>query len=134
MIAAFPPGTRVTLDVRRGAGSVTLPATLGELEDEHPRGKQAKDERPASGPLGIEVGEARTGGALVERVSPNGPAAGQLAPGDIILEVDRQPVKSAADAREKLRRSTEGKPTLLRVEREGSSRWVAIDRAGGGSP
>jgi serine protease Do len=127
MVAAHPPGASVTIGVRRGTGALTLPVTLAELREET-SAPQRHEDQPSSGRLGVELGDAKNGGALVQRVSPSGPAAGLLAAGDVILEVDRKPVKSAADAATKLRQAGADKPVLLRVEREGSTRWVAIER------
>jgi serine protease Do len=127
MIAAHAPGSRVTLDVRRGTSTLSVPVTLGELRDEKPEASRQQEERQAAGPLGIELGDAKGAGALVQRVSPRGRAAGSLAPGDIIIEVDRQPVKSAAEAKAKIQAAGTGKPILLRVEREDATRWVAIE-------
>ncbi len=129
MIARHAPGTVVTLGVMRESATLSLPVTLGELEDERPT-QTRREERPAAGKFGIELGDASRGGAIVESVSPNGPAAGSLAPGDVIVEVDHEPVQAAADAASKLDRAYAGKPTLLRVQREGSTRWIAIERGG----
>lgn len=130
MIGAHAPGSKVALEAKRGSGNVNVSVTLGELQDE----KEAKpvQQAPASsGSLGLRLGNANGAGALVEDVSEAGPAAGVLVPGDVITEVDHQPVKTAADAKAKLQRATNDKPLLLRVEHEGLARWVAIDRKAG---
>ncbi|MBX3188549.1 MAG: Do family serine endopeptidase [Labilithrix sp.] len=127
LIASHAPGSKVMLEVRRGTSTVNVLVTLAELGDEKPSAPR-REAKPKPGQLGIELGDAKGNGAVVGRVSEGGPAAGLLLPGDVIVEVDRQPVRSAADAVNKIERASVDKPLLLRVEREGSKRWVAIER------
>jgi serine protease Do len=128
-VARQAPGTKVDVVVRRGGKSVSLPVTLGTLEDEKEAKRAPSSEAaPESGGLGIVVEDAEGGGALVRRVAPDGAAAGSIEPGDVIVEVNRQPVRSAAELKTKAREATSDKPLLLRVKRDGSTRYVAIDR------
>ena len=110
----------------------TLPVMLGKLEDEKdPNARQAPSSEAtpqSSSGLGLGVADAEGGGALVRRVAPDGAAAGALEPGDVIVEVNRQPVKTANDLKNKAMQAGADKPLLLRVTREGSTRYVAIDR------
>jgi hypothetical protein len=48
-----------------------------------------------------------------------------LAPGDIIVEADRQPLRSTADLEAALR-SAQARPVLLLVNREGQTVFVAV--------
>jgi serine protease Do len=127
-IARHAPGSKVDLVVRRGKETKTLAVTLAELSDD----KTAKDSSPrtapSSGALGLHVDDAEGGGARVMHVSPDGPAAGSLVPGDVIVEVDRKPIRSAEDLRTKVRQAPADKPLLLRVKRGGSARYVVIER------
>ena len=67
-----------------------------------------------------------TRGILVQDVDPDGRAADAgIQAGDVIEEVNRQPVQSVEDLRAALRRSTD-RPVLLLVNREGSSRFVTV--------
>jgi serine protease Do len=66
-------------------------------------------------------------GALVVEVAPDSAAAeAGLQRGDIIQEINRKPVRDAEGLVE-LTRKAEDKATLLRVWREGSSRFVVVD-------
>ncbi|MDB5215350.1 MAG: HtrA protease/chaperone protein [Myxococcaceae bacterium] len=132
-VARQAPGAKVDLVVRRGTKAVTLPVTLGKLEDEKDS-KQApgapNDATPqSSSGLGLQVGDAEGGGALVRRIAPDGAAAGSLEPGDVIVEANHQPVKNANDLKNKAMQAGTDKPLLLRVTREGSTRYVAIERS-----
>jgi serine protease Do len=129
-VARQAPGSKVDLVVRRADKTVTLPVTLGKLEDEKPEARAPSSEATpeSSAGLGLAVGDAQGGGALVRRVAPDGLAAGALEPGDVIVEVDKQPVRSAADLIAKTRAAAANKTLLLRVKREGVTRYVAIER------
>ena len=65
---------------------------------------------------------------IVTEVRPDSPAAqAGLAPGDVIREVNRMPVQDLGDVERGLRRSgSDPKQVLLRVEREGSQRYVVL--------
>ena len=133
-IARQAPGSKVDVVVRRNgkAETVTLPVTLGKLEDEkdpNARQQPSSEATPqSSSGLGLGVADAESGGALVRRVAPDGAAAGSLEPGDVIVEVNHQPVKTASDLKNKAMQAGADKPLLLRVTREGNTRYVAIDR------
>ncbi len=71
-------------------------------------------------------------GAVVTDVDGNSAAreAG-LKPGDVILEINRQPVKGAEDA-VKLTESPKDKSTLLRIWSNGGSRYLVVDESNAG--
>lgn len=130
LIARHRPGAKVTLDVfSKGKGQRTVTVTLGEVKEE---AAQARQTVPSSGDEKHELGivlsdDPRAGGAVVRDVQANGLAAGLLEPGDVIIEVDGAQVKTAREAADRMRRQT-GRPALLRVRRNGRSRFVAIQR------
>ena len=65
-------------------------------------------------------------GVVVQSVDPNGPAAqAGIQAGDIIQEVNRQPVQSAADVRSALAKSS-GRPPLLLINRGGETVFVPV--------
>ncbi|MBX3261902.1 MAG: Do family serine endopeptidase [Labilithrix sp.] len=129
-IARHAPGSTVELTVRRGSETKIVHATLAALDE--PSATASSGARPgASEPngLGLTVGDADGGGAVVRQVSPDGPSAGVLRPGDVIVEADRRPVASANDLRARVRASSAKKPLVLRVQRGDATLYVAIDRA-----
>jgi serine protease Do len=130
-VARHAPGSRVNLKILRGGHEQTLGVTLAALNDEKQKGESSDEmgssQGPASHKLGIEVGEAPGGGALVQRVLPGSPADGQLAPGDVILEVNHTPITRGAELLPRITASRKGEPLLLRVRREDRVRYVAIE-------
>ena len=68
-------------------------------------------------------------GLLVEDVNPNGRAADAgIRAGDIIQEVNRQPVKSVDELKAALEKGRD-KPTLLLIQRQGSDIFVTVKPA-----
>lgn len=138
-VALTAPGTRVRLTVLRGGREHALEVTVGELPERRPVAARAARETPD--PLGLAVADvtpeaaARLGlppgtrGALLTEVLPGGLAAeAGLRPGDVILEVNRRPVRSAREFVEAVRQSPRADLVLL-VNRGGSTAFVLIERA-----
>jgi serine protease Do len=132
MVAMHAPGTQVKLGYLRDHQQHDAKVALAALEGEkdHAQAPQAPGEnnRPSSSALGIAVGDDG-GRVTVERVSPEGPADGKLRPGDVVEEINHQPVTSASDLSAKLRAAPGDKPVLLRVKHGDQSRFVAIERS-----
>lgn len=144
IVASHAPGTNVTLKVMHDKQVHPVTVTLDTLKDEAPTDADDDDDgsvgqgvapggdrgaatRRAPAALGLQVEDAPNGvGALVRRVSPNGPADGELAPGDVVTEVNHQRVGSAADV-ERLVKSS-GPTLMLKVERNGQARFVGIEK------
>jgi PDZ domain-containing protein len=59
---------------------------------------------------------------VVLEVDPTGPSAGRLAPGDVVLSVDGQPLTSGAALAELVRSSPAGEPLVLRIVHAGIER------------
>jgi len=66
-------------------------------------------------------------GALVQQVASTGPASSHLQPGDVILAVNGQPVRSIAELRSRLYVLSAGTPVRLSVERAGAHVTVVLD-------
>jgi serine protease Do len=131
MIARHTPGSHVKLSVLHERQRRDVDVTLMALKDEN-ESESASPAAPGSnGPeqssvLGIGVGTDE-GHVVVERVLPDGPADGKLRPGDVIEEINRQPVHAAGELASKVHASPADKPVLLRVRRGDQSRYVAIE-------
>ncbi len=134
MLATTPPGTEVKIRVVRPEGPEDLVATIGSPDDMD-RIDAAARGTPWEA-LGFEVreidpAEAQAAGApeariVVVRVRAGGIAAeGGLLADDLILEVQRRPVRTLDELREALESS--GRETiLLRVSTGGRRRFVVL--------
>ncbi len=136
MVSQTAPGSKVTLKILRDGKAKTLTATLGEIPKEVlERSGQAppaeRDPSKADALDGVEVtdldAQARrevdtpdnVRGALVTKVEEDSNAAeAGLRAGDVIVEINRQPVRSADDA-VALSEKGQGDRILLRVWRGG---------------
>src|SRR5580658_1040541 len=131
MIARHAPGSHVKLAVFHEHQRRDIDLALMALKDEgEATGESAPG--PSSGfsqrsTLGIGVDE-QDGHVVVESVQPEGPAAGKLRPGDVIDEVNAQPVHHASELAAKVHAAPADKPVLMRVRRGDQSRYVAVER------
>ena len=132
MIAAHKPGTQVKLTIQRDKQTRNVEVALAGMSDnDHgsPQGQEGPQGTQPSSALGIRVAE-EDGQIVVERVDPNGPSEGKLRQGDIVQEINHQPVTGSNDLAAKVRATPADKPVLLRVKRGDQSRYVAIERGG----
>ena len=120
----------------RSGQTLTLPARIAKLAEPEERRAAAAGGKPALGvavqtvtsQLAQELGLPVTAGVLVRDVEDGGPAASAgLRPGDVIAEIDRQPVKSVDDLERALARRKPGAPVLLFVHRNGADLYIAVE-------
>jgi serine protease Do len=132
------PGTTIHLNVMRDGKNETLPVTLETMgsRDNTRESSSAENGKPRWGVgLGDLTPEVRqqiqagndVHGAVVERVVPGSSAdnAG-LQRGDIITEVNRQPVHSAADVQKALSSVPKGQDALVLVWTNGGSTFRVL--------
>jgi len=139
-IANFGPGAEVTLTIIRDNREQKIRATLGEFTPETAQAEQqGNQEGPAStAKLGLGVEPITpeiaaqlnlrpgTQGVVVVNVDPAGPAAeAGIARGDVIEEVNRQPIRSADDLRAAIARSG-NRPALFLLNRRGETIYLTI--------
>jgi Do/DeqQ family serine protease len=128
-VANATPGSEATVVVVRDGSERTLKVKLDEAEASKGARADATADSDDKAALGIAVTPltpelaARTGlpkdtqGVVIQQVNPDGRAAGAgIQPGDVILEVNRQPVQNVDELRAAVRRSPD-RPTLLLVHR-----------------
>jgi serine protease Do len=135
-ISMMHPDTKVDLKVLHNGAERDMTATLAELP-----GEQASVEHQNGGTrsslsgVSVEDLDAQTArqlglppsatGVVVTRISPSSPAADSgLQRGDVIQEVNRQPVRNTADFERAMRNSKN--EILLLVNREGHTMYVAV--------
>jgi len=134
-ISMMKPDADVKLKILRDGKDTDLTVKLGELPTSEAK---AKDEEGASpGALegvsleNLDADTARqlgispsTKGVVVTDISPSSPEADSgLRRGDVIQEVNHQPVRTVAELNEAVRKS--GKNPLLLVNRQGSTLFIA---------
>jgi Do/DeqQ family serine protease len=140
-VASNAPGSQVTLTVFRDGREQKIQATLGEFSDESAREEQQSGEgrggqgegklglnvEPLTPDIASELGlKSGTQGVVVDSVDPTGPAAvAGIQRGDVIQEVNHQPVRSADDLRNALAKSGSG-PALFLINRRGDTVFLAI--------
>jgi len=137
IVAATPIGKTVTMKVLRDGKPVTLSPRISRLDDKEAvaeaepdgaqRGKLGLAVEPLTPDNAHELGTTETRGLLVREVQDGSPAdeAG-VRPGDVITEVNRQPVRTVEDLRRAVDKRTAGKPTLLLVHREGAAIYLTL--------
>ncbi len=145
-VAQAAPGTTVPVKIIRDGNSKTLNVTVKELPGSELASKKNSNnpDSPSDALNGVGVGDidatirqqlklpADLKGAVITQVEPSSAAfeAG-LREGDVILEINRKPVKSAQDAVQLTEKARE-KQTLVRIWSRGGSRYVVVeeDKAG----
>jgi serine protease Do len=133
IVARTPVDRRVRMKVLRDKKELQLTVGVGELKDE-----EVVASAPEKGELGMTVqkltpqiaeslGLERAEGVVVSAVDP-GSAADEagIRRGDVILEVDRKPIRSIDEYKKSLAGIRKGKGVLLLVRRGESTLFLAL--------
>jgi serine protease Do len=134
MVVATKPGSTVPIKILRDRKERTFTITVDEVNAEAESSRQSRDSEPnETAGFGIALDNLtpemsrRLGvprdvdGAIVIDIDPAGPAAQARQPlevGDVILEVNRQPVRSAAEAKRALDAVGRGRSAMLLIWRQ----------------
>lgn len=145
-VAGTLPGTEIKLTVIRDAKEMEMTATLDEFEiadtqKNGPAQNNGEGENGAqnqSGKLGLSLEpvtaeaakklglEAGTEGLLVTDVDQSGPSADAgISRGDVILEINRKPVKTVAEVKEQVD-AVSGRPVLLLIATRGRTIYLTV--------
>jgi serine protease Do len=137
-VADTPPGTAAPVVVTRDGSERTFTVKLDERSAEQSARHESSDAAGDKAALGVTVAPltpelaARAGlprdahGLVVRNVDPEGRAADAgIQPGDIIQEVNRQPVQSVDDLRTAVRKSSD-RPALVLVQRGEQSLYLTV--------
>ena len=148
MVVATQPGTTVPVKVLRNKQERTLNVTVDELDLEAEQGARAgrnnnNNNQPPEeqgGGFGVTLSNltpaiarrlqmpSGQSGALVTDVDPDGPAAGILRGGDVILSVNRRTVSSAADAGRELKNVASGRIAQILIWRGDGEVFVTVKK------
>ena len=114
-IAASKPGAEIALDVIRDKKPVKVKVKLGEMPGKYAGAEEPKSEEKATekSALGITVraltaeraealGISRASGLVVVGVDADGPAAGKLRMGDVVIQINRTKVMTMDDLKRAL--------------------------------
>ncbi len=137
LVAATPIGTEVELKVLRTGGEKILHARVAEQPSE----KQARAERRHAQPAwGLVLTDLTPDlirrfrippvirGAMIRAIEPGSPSSDAgLQPGDVIRQVDRQPVTSARSCQQALDRA--GDRVLLLIQRGPETGFYVLTRS-----
>jgi serine protease Do len=144
-VAEAGPGSSADVVILRDGSEKHLTVKLDEataskaarMRDSEP---EASDDKTALGiavaPLTPELAERahaskNAHGLLVEDVNQDGRAAAAgVQPGDIIQEVNRQPVKSVDELKAALKKASD-RPTLLLIQRQGNDLFLTVRPSNG---
>ncbi len=139
-IAQMTPGTELKLAILRNGKQQEITVKLAEMPEtqsgQMPGGQQ---QAPNGGPkIGIGIQDLtpdiaqqigvppNTKGVVVTEVQPGSPAADAgLQPGDVIQELNRQPLSSASQF-EGLVRKAGNQPLVLLVNRKGTTNFIVV--------
>jgi serine protease Do len=134
IVAATAPGSRVKVIVMRDGKEKAIDVTIGELTDQQPGGGPFKPEEIDNVLKGVSVqdltdelrkrlGVSRRVHGVVVTGDENGVG---LRPGDVILELNRQPVESVQEYRQTVSKIKPGEDVLLLIYRDGGAFYVSI--------
>ncbi|MFW6020699.1 MAG: DegQ family serine endoprotease [Guyparkeria sp.] len=130
LVGAAPVGEPAEVTVIRDGEERKFEVVLAELDATAAAGGSAlsgyglsvepleKDDR---GSLGVRYG------IEIESVAGDSPFAGALEPGDVLLEVNRRPMRSEQDLAEALSTAPENRPVAIRLLRRGQPLFLAVD-------
>lgn len=143
-VASTLPGTDIRLTVVRDGNEQEFTAKLDEFDTETAKKENQEDnDNPAnpskpSGKLGLDLQPVTpemakrlqlpegSSGLVVIEADPNGAAAAEgIARGDVILEVNRQPVDTLEDMKTAIDKSGDN-PILLRIARRGQISFLTV--------
>jgi serine protease Do len=136
-VAAVSPGSSATVTIVRDGSQRDITVKLDEASGSKNAQRSSEPATEDKAALGVSVAPLTpetasrlgiprdTRGLVVEDVNPDGRAADAgIQPGDVIQEVDRQPVGTVDELRSAVRGSN--KPLLMLIAREGRNVFVTV--------
>jgi serine protease Do len=127
-VAKNPPGSNVKITLLRNKQKQEVTAKLDALIDEDaPPPRAPKSPAPKtqpSGKLGISISDAPGGGVRIDDIA--GSRSRELAPGDVIVEMNGTPVKDAQDLKNAVAKVKPGSTALVKIRRGKLTRFAAV--------
>jgi serine protease Do len=126
-IAVVPPGRDARLTVWRDRQERSLSVMLREAPGERQASRLGFEVRPVTADVAGALGLRSRDGVLVTRVEEDSQAAeAGLRDGDVVVEVNREPIKTVADFERATRAIKTGERLTVRVERGRSAFYLAF--------
>jgi serine protease Do len=139
--AQVPPGSKVQVELVRDGTQKTVAVALEEFPDKDVASRSSRSDKDFADPLdGVTVGDidrnlraqmdlpANVRGAVVMKIDPESPSFEHgLREGDVIQEINRQPVRNADDA-VKLSENIKNDAVLLKVWSRGGTHYVVVEQ------
>ncbi len=139
LVSEDAPGTSIALGILRDGKPQTVNLKVGEFHSGTEQASGSDPSAPKGGKLGLAVNDLTPGmrqqlsipeqvqGVAIQQVRPASPAdeAG-LAPGDVILEIDRHPIPSAQQFISEVHANPAGKDLLLLVWSKGNASYRVV--------
>ncbi len=132
-VAAYAPGSEVTLEILRGGERAKMQVTIAEMEGSEPRPQPPKEPVDAWGiavrgigarllkELGIDAG------VEVSYVEPSGAAGlGGIREGDVLMRIDRSPLTGVESYRKGVAALVPGQMVSVLVYRDGAQLYLAF--------
>lgn len=140
-VSQIAPGTQVTVEYFRDGKPQRANVTLARRDDSAIAGTDPASKSDEGVLNGVTVGDItpqirqqlripdRIRGAIITEIEPDSPSARQgLREGDVILELDRRPVRDAESA-VKLSEEIKGPKVMVLVFRNGRNQFLVIDES-----
>ncbi|HEV2135321.1 MAG TPA: Do family serine endopeptidase [Terracidiphilus sp.] len=140
-VSEMAPGTPITLGILRDGKPMTLHATVGQYHAPAQQGENAASGKSQHARLGISVQDLNPDlrqqlgvpdniqGVAVQSVQQGGPSDQYLAPGEVIMQVNRKPVTSAQSFLDQVRNIPADQSILLLVwDKQGGPQGGTIYR------
>ena len=135
IVANTPPGRQVVLEILRNGKESKVSATIGSMplkgevqpaKEESTWGLTVQELTPQLAErLGLDPSEK---GVIVAQVEPGSPAGeAGIQPGDLIQEVNRQPIRDMNDYIQAIRAAKKGESLLLLIGRGEGSLFVVLN-------
>ena len=138
LVADLPVGREAPMVIVRDGNEMRLNARIARLEDETPtkvadtqsKGQLGLALQPITPPVARELGLKVKEGVLVRDVVEGGRAAeAGVRPGDVIVEINRQPVRTVEDLKARVDKQGKNEPIVLLLNRDGQALFVAVPAA-----
>lgn len=140
MVSGMAPGTKIDVKLVRGGKEKKVQVELAELENKQASTRPPEPDENSPDVLdGVTVADLDADnrkrfsipddakGVVITQIDPDSPsAAAGLKVGDVVHEIEKQPVNSAKDAVEMSEKLKKEKQVLLRFSRRGVSNFVVV--------